>query len=120
MRPRVQLTHTTGLSKLPRIGLDVDTTTVGMLLQRSARGNRRAFSQMYDIMALPVYAVILTHTTNRAQAERLLLEVFLGLWERCPLYSLRTDSAVHWILTYAEQTVDYDELAPQPSTSKYS
>lgn len=91
-------------------GADARTAAVETLLQRSARGNRTAFAQLYDIMAVPVYAIILTRTANGLQAERLLLEVFLGLWERCPLYPHRSQSAVPWILAYAEQTADYDEL----------
>ncbi|SEN37965.1 hypothetical protein E3O25_03050 [Cryobacterium sp. TMT1-3] len=88
------------------------TAAVETLLQCSARGNRTAFAQLYDMMAVPVYAVILTRATNGPQAERLLLEVFLGLWERCPLYPQGSRSAVPWILAYAEQTADYDELLP--------
>ncbi|MDJ0377080.1 hypothetical protein [Cryobacterium sp. PH31-L1] len=98
----------------------MDADAVEKMLQRSALGNRRAFAQLYDIMALPIYAVILTRTTNQAQAERLLLEVFLGLWERCPLYPQIRRSAVPWILAYAEQAAEYDELVPPASTSRYS
>ena len=80
------------------------------LLQRSARGDREAFSQLYDIMCAPVYAVILNHTTDVAEAEQLLLDVFLGLWERCSLYPERRHGALSWILAYTKQVVEYTLL----------
>lgn len=94
-----------------RDGPDARTSAVERLLQRSARGDRTAFAQLYDAMATPVYVVILSGATTGPQADRLLLEVFLGLWERCPLYEQNTHSAVSWILAYAEQATEYDTLA---------
>ena len=90
--------------------LGARTSAVEDLLQLSAHGDRTAFARLYDVMAAPVYAMILARATQVQQAERQLLAVFLGLWERCPLYPRRSHSAADWILAYAQHVVDYDDL----------
>jgi RNA polymerase sigma-70 factor (ECF subfamily) len=96
----------------PTTGTDLGarTSAVEDLLQLSAHGDRTAFARLYDVMAAPVYAMILARSTQVQQAERQLLAVFLGLWERCPLFPRRSHSAADWILAYAQQVVEYDDL----------
>ena len=117
MRARVQISRTARSRAVPDPDFPAvisphSAAAVELLLQRSARGNRTAFAELYDIMAVPVYMIILARAANGPQAERLVLAVFLGLWERCPLYPQRSHSAVPWILAYAEQTADYAKLLP--------
>ena len=103
---------TTGTDPSTGTGPGARTSAVEDLLQLSARGDRTAFARLYDLMAAPVYAMILARATQVQQAERQLLAVFLGLWERCPLYPRRSRSAADWILAYAQQVVEYDDLHP--------
>jgi hypothetical protein len=96
----------------PTTGTDLGarTSAVEDLLQLSAHGDRTAFARLCDVMAAAVYAMILARSTQVQQAERQRLALFLGLWERCPLYPRRSHSAADWILAYAQQVVEYDDL----------
>ena len=90
--------------------LGARTPAVEDLLQLSAHGDRTAFARLCDVMAAAVYAMILARSTQVQQAERQRLALFLGRWERCPLYPRRSHSAEDWILAYAQQVVEYDDL----------
>jgi hypothetical protein len=62
-------------------------------------------------MVTPLYVLTSTSASRGPDAERLLLlEVFLVLWERCPLYPESGHTALNWILACANQTLELDEF----------
>lgn len=91
---------TAGLSELT--GLPGLTELPG-LLTRCARGDERAFAQVYDATAPRVHAVVLRVVRDRAQAEEVTQEVYLEVWRTCTRYDERRGSVLAWMLTMAHR-----------------
>lgn len=52
------------------------------LWQLVKQGNRTAFDQVYHLYASPVFAMVYKHIRNRADAEDIMQEVFMDLWDK--------------------------------------
>ena len=59
------------------------------IYQQAAAGDRAAFSTLYTVCAPLVYAVALSVLGQAADAEDVVSEVFLRLWQRREAYALR-------------------------------
>jgi RNA polymerase sigma-70 factor (ECF subfamily) len=71
------------------------------LLQRVARDDREAFAELYDRFSRPLYAIALRITTNATEAEDIVQDVFLSLWERAADFDPERGSAFAWAVTQA-------------------
>ncbi len=73
-------------------------TTDRQLVARSQRGERAAFTELYNRHSPSVlrYAFALSH--DAADAQDLLQETFITAWHRLGKASLRTSSALPWLL----------------------
>ncbi len=56
------------------------------LIQRSQRGDRHAFGDLYEAHAPAIYRYLFTHLDNSMDAEDLTGEVFLKAWQSLPKY----------------------------------
>ena len=57
---------------------------LNVLLQQLRNGDRRAFSEIYQEMKVPVFTVLVRMTGDRSLAEDLLQEVFLKIYQQPP------------------------------------
>ena len=73
--------------------------TDAALLRRVARGDRDAFAQLYDRFSRPLYATALRILTNSAEAEDIVQDVFLALWEKAATFESTRGSAFAWAVT---------------------
>ncbi|HND62939.1 MAG TPA: sigma-70 family RNA polymerase sigma factor, partial [Opitutaceae bacterium] len=69
------------------------------LLGRSARGDREAFAELYDRFSRPLYATALRITANPTEAEDVVQEVFVTLWEKARAFEDSRGSAFAWAVT---------------------
>jgi RNA polymerase sigma-70 factor (ECF subfamily) len=69
------------------------------LLGRTARGDREAFAQLYDRFSRPLYATALRILNNPAEAEDIVQDVFLVLWEKARTFEVARGSAFAWAVT---------------------
>jgi RNA polymerase sigma-70 factor (ECF subfamily) len=69
------------------------------LLQRSARGDRAAFAELYDATAARVHGLALRVVRDPAQAEEVTQEAFLEIWRTASRYDASRGSAISWLLT---------------------
>lgn len=69
------------------------------LLKRTAGGDRDAFSQLYDRFSRPLYSVALRILNNAAEAEDIVQDVFLALWEKAGSFETARGSAFAWAVT---------------------
>ncbi|MGN7720438.1 RNA polymerase sigma factor [Chitinophaga sp. 22620] len=53
-----------------------------LLWQQVKQGDRPAFDQLYHRYAGPIFAMVYKHIRNRADAEDIIQEVFLSMWEK--------------------------------------
>jgi RNA polymerase sigma-70 factor (ECF subfamily) len=73
------------------------------LLQRSARGDRAAFAELYDATAARVHGLAVRVVRDPAQAEEVTQEAFLEIWRTASRYDAARGSAVSWLLTIAHR-----------------
>src|SRR5450432_2681117 len=69
------------------------------LLRRMGRSDREAFAQLYDRFSRPLYATALRILNNAAEAEDIVQDVFLALWEKATVYEPVRGSAFAWAVT---------------------
>ncbi|MBO0843404.1 MAG: RNA polymerase subunit sigma, partial [Nocardioides sp.] len=68
-------------------------------MTRVARGDEAAFEQAYDLMAGPVYGIVLRVLRDPAQSEEVAQEVLLEVWRTATRFDPGRGAAKSWILT---------------------
>ncbi|MFE3880066.1 sigma-70 family RNA polymerase sigma factor [Kitasatospora sp. NPDC059146] len=71
------------------------------LVERSARGDERAFERVYRTVAAPVYGVALRTLRSPAHAEEVAQEVLLEMRRTAAVYRPERGSVMTWALTIA-------------------
>lgn len=69
------------------------------LLTQVAAGDREAFGTLYDRMATPLYSLALKMLASEAEAQDLLQEVFLSVWNKAATFDPARGSAFSWMVT---------------------
>ena len=69
------------------------------LMRRMGRSDREAFAQLYDRFSRPLFATALRILHNNAEAEDIVQDVFLALWEKATTYETGRGSAFAWAVT---------------------
>ncbi|MFI0407717.1 ECF RNA polymerase sigma factor SigK [Actinomadura sp. 3N508] len=73
------------------------------LLGRTARGDERAFEQLYDVVAAPVHGLARRIVRDPAMAEEVTQEVMIEVWRSATRYDPGRGSAMAWIMTIAHR-----------------
>jgi RNA polymerase sigma-70 factor (ECF subfamily) len=73
------------------------------LIQRSAQGDREAFSELYERFAGPVFGTARRVLRDPAQAEEVTQEVLVEIWRTASRYDAAKGSAAAWIMTLAHR-----------------
>lgn len=68
---------------------------------RVAMGNRSAFSDLYAATSAKLFGVILRVLNDRAEAEEVLQEVYLRVWNNAGRYQVNGLSPMTWLITIA-------------------
>jgi RNA polymerase sigma-70 factor (ECF subfamily) len=69
------------------------------LLVAVARGDRNAFSELYDRFAPHVLARVKNQIDDGGLAEEMVLDVFLEFWRQAPRLERSLGRAASWLLT---------------------
>jgi RNA polymerase sigma-70 factor (ECF subfamily) len=69
------------------------------LLRLVARGDERAFAQLYDALAPRVYGLARRVLRNPAQAEEVAQEALVEVWRTASRFDPARGSAIAWVLT---------------------
>lgn len=88
------------------------------LLADVARGDQRAFAELYDRLSARVFGLILRVLVNRAQSEEVLQEVFLEIWQSAGRFAPNKGQGRTWILTIAHRRAVDRVRASQSSTAR--
>ncbi len=91
---------------------------VGLLLVRTADGDRDAFSQLYDLMAPRMLGLIVRILVDRAQSEEVLQEVFLEAWQSASRFAPNKGRGRTWLLTIAHRRAIDRVRASQSATDR--
>jgi RNA polymerase sigma-70 factor (ECF subfamily) len=74
-------------------------TEDGELIRRMARGDKLACSELYDRFSRPLYSVALRILNDQSDAEDVVQDVFLALWEKAGSFDVGRGSAFGWAIT---------------------
>jgi RNA polymerase sigma-70 factor (ECF subfamily) len=89
------------------------------LIARTALGDRKAFSALYDETNAKLFGVALRILKDRAQAEDAIQEVYVRIWRRAGSFRAEQASAMAWLVTIARnQAIDLIR-SRQPATLEY-
>lgn len=77
------------------------TETVQCWLEQIARGDERAFVQLYDAFSGLLFGYLQRFIFEVSDAEDVLQDVFLQVWRRAAQYDRAAGKPVNWILTMA-------------------
>lgn len=67
------------------------------LLERIAEGDQSALSALYDKHATVLYSIIVRILKEKAEAEDVLQEVFIKIWEHAEMYDRQLGNAGAWL-----------------------
>lgn len=70
-----------------------------LLMRQVAQGDRSAFSALYERFATPLYSLAIKMLANEAEAQDLLQEVFLSVWNKALTYRADRGTVFSWIVT---------------------
>ncbi|PWV85838.1 RNA polymerase sigma-70 factor, ECF subfamily [Prauserella marina] len=73
------------------------------LLVEVGRGDERAFEQLYDLIARPVFGLVQRIVRNAAQSEEVTQEILVQVWRTATHYRPDKGSAMTWVLTLAHR-----------------
>jgi len=73
------------------------------LLGRVAKGDQRAFEQVFERVAAPVYGIVRRVLRDPAQSEEIAQEVMLEIWRQAARFSVERGSALSWVMTIAHR-----------------
>jgi RNA polymerase sigma-70 factor (ECF subfamily) len=69
------------------------------LLTQVAAGDRMAFGSLYDRLSGPLFSLALKMLGNEAEAQDVLQEVFLTVWNKASTFNAARGSAFSWMVT---------------------
>jgi RNA polymerase sigma-70 factor (ECF subfamily) len=69
------------------------------LLRRVAAGDRAAFGQFYDRFSRPLYATAVRIVGDPAEAQDILHDAFVVVWEKAGSFESQRGSAFSWMVT---------------------
>ena len=74
---------------------------IKFLIGRVGLGHRAAFSALYDATSGKLFSVCYSVLKNRAEAEEVLQEVYLRIWQKAGRYRSDGYSPMTWLITIA-------------------
>ena len=77
------------------------STRLAALLSRTALQDRAAFSTLYQLSSAHLLGVILRITSDRAQAEDVLQEVFINVWRSAQSFEAARAQPMTWLTSIA-------------------
>ncbi|MFJ9076307.1 ECF RNA polymerase sigma factor SigK [Streptomyces sp. NPDC102278] len=72
-------------------------------MDQVARGDQDAFAALYDVVAGPVYGIVVKVLRDRAQSEEVAQEVLIDVWRQAARYRSDKGSVMTWVMTIAHR-----------------
>ena len=69
------------------------------MISRIGLGDRIAFSSLYDATSAKLFGVCLRVLNNRAEAEEVLQEAYVRIWQKADSYAANGYSPMTWLIT---------------------
>lgn len=88
------------------------------LIHLTSGGNKDALGLLYDRHASPIYSVLVQKLADPVEAQDIVHDVFLKLYQKSHLYNPALGSPIAWLLTVA-RNVATDKLRKHSTHQKY-
>jgi len=69
------------------------------LLRRIAAKDRQAVGELYDKMAAPLFATSVRILGDPHEAEEVIQDVFVEIWNKAPAFDATLGTAFHWVMS---------------------
>ncbi len=69
------------------------------LMSQIAHGDREALGTLYDLYSTPLYSFAIEALNDHRDAEDVLMEVFVDIWEKAPSFDQHTGTPFNWALS---------------------
>lgn len=69
-------------------------------MERIRRGDKQAFAQLYDRFSGPLYGTALRILNDAAEAQDVVHDAFLALWEKSSAFEADRGSPFAWVVTF--------------------
>ena len=69
------------------------------LLTGIAQGDRTAFAALYERFSRPLYSLAYKMLASESEAQDVVQEVFLSVWNKAPTFDSKRGSAFSWVVT---------------------
>jgi RNA polymerase sigma-70 factor (ECF subfamily) len=115
MRPEHEELPTQRLVAVPAPQRRVDADE---LLSRVARGDERAFAELYDLLSPRVYGLIRRVLRDPAQSEEVAQEVMVEVWRNAGRFDGTRGTATAWVFTIAHRRAVDRVRAEQASNDR--
>lgn len=86
---------------VPHQSSHADHATLADMLTCAQRGDEQAFAQVYQHTSSAVFGALLRIVNHRAEAEDLLQDVYMALWQRRLVFDAQRGDVLPWLLTVA-------------------
>lgn len=70
-----------------------------LLVQRTAKGDKQAFAELYDRFSGPLHGAALRILRDPAEAQDIVHDAFVTLWEKAGTFEITRGSAFSWATT---------------------
>lgn len=84
-------------------GRRTDPADLAATMQKVARGDKEAFSALYDALAPLVFGIVVKVVRDRAQSEEVAQEVMIDLWRQAARFRPESGSVPAWAATIAHR-----------------
>ena len=84
-------------SRVTTLGGDPCLEELAPLLIKVKAGCRVSFGEVYRLSSARLYGLILRIKRDRAEAEEVLQEVYLKVWNGCDQFDASRGQAIHWL-----------------------
>lgn len=85
------------------------------LIARVAMGDRAAFTRLYDRTSAKLFGVCLRVLNDRVEAEEVLQDVFVTVWNKADSYKVNGYSPMTWLITITRnRAIDRRRALKQP------
>ena len=78
-----------------------DAEQLRRLLEATARGDERAFAELYRATSSHLYGLLLRMLQRRDWAEEALQDCFVKIWQKAETYEAEKGAPLTWLLTVA-------------------
>ncbi len=93
-RPRLRMS---GPAPIPPA--DDRAETDAKLLRRMAQGDKSALAELYDRFSRPLYATALRIVNDPSDAQDIVHDAFIALWEKAAVFEMERGTAFAWAVT---------------------